>query len=424
MVTVRKMDPIIIQGGMGAGVSGWPLARSVSRRGQLGVVSGTALDVILARRLQEGDPDGAVRRALGHFPDQTTVQCILDRYFVAGGKDPSTPFTSVPVHQFPLSPESLALIVVANFVEVFLAKEGHAGLVGINYLYKIQLPMLASLFGAMLAGVDYILIGAGIPVTVPEILHQFESGGVAYLNLDVEEAVRGERYLCEFDPKSFVSEDYFPLKKPKFLPIVSSASLAMILKKRSKDRVDGFIVESPAAGGHNAPPRGELHRNLRGEPIYGARDELDLEKMKSLGLPFWLAGSQATRDRLREAQEMGAIGVQVGTAFAFCEESGIDTAIKMKILGLCKLGEVDLLTDPIASPTGFPFKVVSLDGSGSSSSVYSSRPRRCDLGFLRHAYRRSSGKIGFRCPAEPVNQYLKKMGMTPTPVAGNAFATA
>lgn len=404
------MDPLIIQGGMGAGVSGWPLARSVSLMGQLGVVSGTALDVILTRRLQQGDPGGAVRRAMKQFPNQTTVQCILDRYFLEGGKHPSTPFISVPVHRYPLSPESLALIVVANFVEVFLAKEGHRGVVGINYLYKIQLPMLASLFGAMLAGVDYVLIGAGIPLSIPEVLLQLESGQVSYLNLDVEEAVRGERYVCEFDPKCFVAADSFPLKKPKFLPIVSSASLAMMLKRRSKDRIDGFVVESPAAGGHNAPPRGEVQRNPRGEPIYGERDALDLEKMRSLGLPFWLAGSQATRECLREARELGASGVQVGTAFAFCEESGIDGAIKAKILGLCRAGEVDLLTDPVASPTGFPFKVVSLDGSGSSSSVYSSRPRRCDLGFLRHSYRKPSGEIGFRCPAEPVNQYLKKHG--------------
>ncbi|MGD8321328.1 MAG: hypothetical protein PVJ02_12765, partial [Gemmatimonadota bacterium] len=38
------MDPVIIQGGMGVGISGWRLARAVSSRGQLGVVSGTALD--------------------------------------------------------------------------------------------------------------------------------------------------------------------------------------------------------------------------------------------------------------------------------------------------------------------------------------------------------------------------------------------
>jgi nitronate monooxygenase len=395
---------------MGAGVSGWPLARCVSRMGQLGVVSGTALDVILARCLQRGDPCGAVRRAMKHFPDQTTVQCILDRYFIEGGKNDSVSYTPVPIHQHPLGADSIALIVVANFVEVFLAKEGHSGLVGVNYLYKIQLPMLASIFGAMLAGVDYILIGAGIPVSVPEILTQLERGQVAKLSLDVEEGLRGEVFSCEFDPRAFVSDSFFPLKRPKFLPIVSSALLATMLKRRAKDRVDGFVVEGPTAGGHNAPPRGNTRRNQKGEPIYGERDELDLEKMRSLGLPFWLAGSQATRECLREALEMGAEGVQVGTAFAFCEESGIEAEIKAKVLRKCQSGDVDLRTDPVASPTGFPFKIVSLEGSGSSSSVYASRPRRCDLGFLRHAYRKSTGVIGFRCPAEPVNQYLKKDG--------------
>ena len=45
--------PQIIQGGMGVGISNWQLAQAVSRRGQLGVVSGTALDQMLARRLQD-----------------------------------------------------------------------------------------------------------------------------------------------------------------------------------------------------------------------------------------------------------------------------------------------------------------------------------------------------------------------------------
>ena len=56
--------PRIIQGGMGAGISDWRLARAVAAAGQLGVVSGTALDSILARRLQMGDPEGHLRRAL------------------------------------------------------------------------------------------------------------------------------------------------------------------------------------------------------------------------------------------------------------------------------------------------------------------------------------------------------------------------
>ena len=57
-------SPAIIQGGMGVGVSSWRLARAVARTGQLGVVSGVALDTLLARRLQTGDDGGHVRHAL------------------------------------------------------------------------------------------------------------------------------------------------------------------------------------------------------------------------------------------------------------------------------------------------------------------------------------------------------------------------
>ncbi|MCP5523356.1 MAG: hypothetical protein H7A46_17610 [Verrucomicrobiales bacterium] len=69
------------------------------------------------------------------------------------------------------------LTVVASFVEVFLAKEGHAGRVGINLLEKIQLPTLAALFGAMLAGVDVVLMGAGIPRLIPGALDNLPPAG-------------------------------------------------------------------------------------------------------------------------------------------------------------------------------------------------------------------------------------------------------
>ncbi len=78
--------PVIIQGGMGAGVSSWRLAQAVSRFGQLGVVSGTALDQILVRRLQDGDPGGHMRRGLAAFPFPAMADRILRAWFIPGGK--------------------------------------------------------------------------------------------------------------------------------------------------------------------------------------------------------------------------------------------------------------------------------------------------------------------------------------------------
>jgi nitronate monooxygenase len=403
-------QPRIIQGGMGVAVSGWPLARAVSLAGQLGVVSGTALAVVLARRLQLGDPGGELRRALAHFPLPQMAERVRAEHYIAGGKSPSTPFKLTPMPTLQSRPTLVELTVVANFVEVFLAKEGHAGLVGINYLEKIQLPTLPSLYGAMLAGVDYVLMGAGIPRAIPGALDLLARGETTQLPIDVEGSLPGEKHLFTFSPRSFFDGTPPQLKRPQFLGIVASATLAMTLARKSSGHVDGFVVEGPTAGGHNAPPRGPMQLDPAGEPIYGSRDVPELEKIRALGLPFWLAGSYGRPGKLAEALRLGAAGVQVGTAFAFCEESGVQTQLKQEALRLSRLGQARVFTDPLCSPAGFPFKVAQIAQTLSDTALYENRPRICDLGYLRHPYRKTDGTIGYRCPAEPAVNYLRKGG--------------
>ncbi|MHB8969230.1 MAG: nitronate monooxygenase [Pirellulaceae bacterium] len=407
---LNNREPIIIQGGMGVAVSGWQLARAVSLTGQLGVVSGTTLDLVLARRLQLGDPDGHFRRALSEFPLPGVADRILDRYFIEGGKPAGAPFRAAPMASPQPSRDHLELIVLANFVEVFLAREGHDGLVGINFLEKIQLPTLPSLFGAMLAGVDYILMGAGIPRTIPGILDSLAAGDPVELAYHVEGAGAQEQYVTTFDPVKFCEGQLPWLARPKFLAIISSATLATMLARRATGYVDGFVVEGPTAGGHNAPPRGAVQLNHRGEPIYGPRDVPDLPALVALGRPFWLAGSYGDPHRVLEALEAGAAGVQVGTAFAFCHQSGLNPEIRRRVLNMSREGGLDVKTDPLASPTGFPFKVVELAGSISEEEVYQQRQRVCDLGYLRHAYKAADGTIGWRCASEPVDSYVRKGG--------------
>jgi len=395
---------------MGVAVSGWPLARAVSSFGQLGVVSGTALAVVLARRLQLGDPGGELRHALAHFPLQPMAARVLADYFIPGGKPATAAFKLTAMPTLRPRPALVELTVVANFVEVFLAKQGHAGPVGINYLEKIQLPTLASLYGALLAGVDYILMGAGIPRAIPGALDLLAQGRTASLPIDVEGALAGEKYTCTFDPQNFCGGAAPHLKRPLFLGIVASATLAMTLAKKASGRVDGFVVEGPTAGGHNAPPRGLSQLTTGGEPLYGSRDVAELEKIRALSLPFWLAGGFGHRGKLAEAQRLGAAGIQVGTPFAFCEESGIQPEIKRQAIALSRLGQARVFTDPRISPTGFPFKVAQMEHTLSDHAAALARPRICDLGYLRHLYRKADGSIGYRCPAEPLKYYLRKGG--------------
>lgn len=406
-MTHAAMLPPIIQGGMGIAVSDWRLARAVSTRGQLGVVSGTAIDTVLVRRLQDGDPAGEVRRAMAAFPMPGVARAVLERYFIAGGRAAGTAYKMAPMHRLKVTTARNQLTALAGFVEVFLAKEGHAGLVGINLLTKVQLPNLATLYGALLAGVDAVLMGAGIPREIPGVLDRLAQHEPASLRLDLEGAPADVERRIEFDPKELWPGEHAPLSRPPFLAIIASNSLATMLSRKATGKVNGFIVEGPTAGGHNAPPRGAPTFNSLGEPIYGDRDVVDLEKLAELGLPFWLAGSTGRAGALAAAQAAGAAGIQVGTLFAYCEESGLDADLKHAALDNAISGKATVVTDPRASPTGYPFKVVEWPGGPDRNAP---RNRVCDLGYLRESYHTPDGKVGYRCAAEPVDQYVAKGG--------------
>jgi NAD(P)H-dependent flavin oxidoreductase YrpB (nitropropane dioxygenase family) len=410
MTTAASSHPAIIQGGMGIGVSNWRLARAVSQEGQLGVVSATALDSLLVRRLQDGDPGGDLRRAMEDFPIPGVADGVLRRYFRAEGRGDGEAYRMLPMYRQRVGKARQQLTILASYVEVYLAKEGHAGLIGVNLLTKVQLPNLASLYGAMLAGVDYVLMGAGIPREIPGVLDAFAEHRAASLRLDVEGLAAGESEDVVFDPREHDEGAALPpLQRPRFLAIIASNSLATMLARKATGRVDGFVVEGPTAGGHNAPPRGPMQLDDRGEPLYGERDVVDLEKLGELGLPFWVAGGTGSPQALTAARAAGAAGIQVGTLFAYCDESGLTSEYKESILTHAMQGDVRVRTDPRASPTGYPFKVVEWPGDPTAGAP-EPRERVCDLGYLRTPYRAEDGRIGYRCAAEPVDAYVGKGG--------------
>jgi NAD(P)H-dependent flavin oxidoreductase YrpB (nitropropane dioxygenase family) len=393
---------------MGVAISGWPLARAVARSGQLGVVSGTALDSVFVRRLQDQGVDDSMRTVLDRFALASVVDGVLDRY-AATVRDPSAPYDTPLMLSHREVTSSQDLLVLAAYVEVALAKLGHDGPVGINLLTKVQLPTAATLFGAMLAGVDYVLMGAGVPTHVPGLLEQLaRREAVEEALVVVDESSAGPTTRLRFDPARFEGTEV--LRRPTFLAIVSSHVLATALTRRSNGPVDGFIVERPSAGGHNAPPRGAVTLESDGSPIYGPRDEVDFAVLRELGVPFWIGGGVTSPERVREALDQGAAGVQVGTLFAYCRESGMEAHLRARIIAAAQNHRLHVATSMVASSTGYPFKVAAVEGTLSDPALQSTRERNCDLGYLRQAYRRANGTVGYRCSAEPVKAYLQKGG--------------
>lgn len=399
--------PTIIQGGMGIAVSSWQLAKEVSIAGELGVISGTAIDSVVARRLQDGDLTGDIRRAMAAYPHQDTIKEITDRFFIEGGRAEGKPYLDVPKLSIKGNLFSNKLLAVASFVEVWLAKEGHNGLIGMNILEKIQLAIPAQLYGAMLADVDYILIGAGIPAQVPHLLNEISQGNKVAMKVDVADTK--EKHYLHFDPRS-LGLDNFPIKRPLFLAIVTSHALVAYLNKDEETKPDGYVIEYHVAGGHNAPPRAKNHVNEEGEAVYNELDIPNLEKIHASGSPFWLAGGYATPEKVREAISYGAQGVQVGSLFALANESGFTKENRASILTSLADPTMRVMTDASASPTGFPFKVIQNDQTLSNDNLYKERTRICDLGYLRTMFQREKGGIGYRCPAEPLDNYEFKNG--------------
>ncbi len=393
---------------MGVGISNWALARAVARAGQehgvpvLGVVSGTGLPILLASRLRQKDQQTA--QAIATFPVPAIAEELLRTYY-GTVKQPPKPQVLMAGNAAMVRRMNI-LAMASNYVEVRLAQQGHTQPIGINYLEKIQLTHLPEIYGAMLAGVDYILMGAGIPNQVPEVIRSLAGHQSASYLIDV--AGDTQRYKLSFDPAAYIpAAQQQPLTKPRFLAIVSSHVLAQALATKVTG-VDGFVVEGPAAGGHNAPPRGK-ELTETGEPKYGPKDQPDLAKIAGYGKPFWLAGGFASPQRLAEAKALGAAGIQAGSVFALCEDSGLRPDLRRAMRQRVCDGTLGVTASPTASPTGFPFQVAALDGTLSEPETYAARKRVCREGYLVQPVRVGED-IVFRCPAEPVDAYLKKGG--------------
>jgi nitronate monooxygenase len=407
---MQLQDIKIIQGGMGIRVSSWNLARAVAMKSQLGVVSGTAIDAMVARVLQLGDKEGHIRHALSHFPFSDMAQRVKERFFEPEGRKDGRPFKSVGMPGIAMKRAKVELLIVANFVEIFLAKEGHSGLVGVNYLEKIQSPTLPSLFGAMLAGVNVVLMGAGIPTAIPGILDGLARYEPVNMRMAVENAADDAVYLSEFDPNEYVEGPRPELLRPAFLGIVSTDIIAKSMEKKATGLVNGYVIENYTAGGHNAPPRRDRTQAVDAAPYYGQKDDPDLNKIRALGKPFWLAGQYAYPEKFQEALAAGACGVQVGTPFAYSDESDIERKIKDDVIRQSLAGTLEVETSFTASPTGYPFKLVRLKDGDFTLEKFNQRKRVCDLGYLRTAYVDDKNQVAWRCPAEPIEDYVRKGG--------------
>jgi nitronate monooxygenase len=283
----KKITVPIVQGGMGVGVSLHPLASAVAREGGLGVLSSACIDRLVSRRL-------------GRKVD--TYEAVRDEVALARSK---------------------------------------GGFAGINIMVALQRDFVDSVKGAIDAGADAIIAGAGLPTSLPAIQ----------------------------DPR-----------ETALIPIVSSArALEIICRKWEKlgYRPDGVVLEGPLAGGHLGFRFDEI--DLQSNTL-----EVLLPQVKEMArrygdFPVIVAGGIFTHEDIVSFLRLGADGVQMATRFLATEESSAAPAYKQAVVDATK--EDILVARESASPCGLPFRVLRQSPMFVSALQRKRRPL-CDKGYV------------------------------------------
>ncbi len=303
----KKITVPVVQGGMGVGVSLYPLARAVALQGGLGIVSSACLDRLVSRRT---------------------------------GKK----LTSYE----------------AAFEEVSLAK-AEGGFAGINIMCALVRDYEASVRGALDAGADAIISGAGLPLTLPAIQ---------------------------------------PPRDTALIPIVSSGrALDLICKKWEKlgYRPDAVVLEGPLAGGHLGFKFDQI--DLESNRLENLLPPVKEMAVKYGDFPVIVAGGIYTHNDIVRFLKMGADGVQMGTRFLATEESSATAAYKKAVVE-AKEDDIVVAHDP-GSPCGLPFRVIK-QSPMYVSALKKLRAPKCDKGYV--LLKDGEGKFT-RCLAKESNEH-------------------
>lgn len=284
---------ILFQGGMGVGISLSKLAGAVASRNAIGTVSFVALDRMVQERI--------------------------------GVK---------------VSHEEAARLEVE---EARRLSQGR-GAIAINCMVLVDKTYQPSIEGAIDGGVDIIIAGAGLPLTLPEIVGNAQTA---------------------------------------LVPIVSSGrALELICRRwgRSGRMPDAVILEGPKAGGHlGFKPEDIPKPEFQLEEIFGPVKEV---AQRSGNFPVIVAGGIYTRqDIIHWVDVIGADGVQLGTRFAATHESGASEDFKSAIV-TAKEEDLVVATNP-GSPAGMPFRVIQFS-PGYQQALARTRKPLCDLQYLLH----------------------------------------
>jgi len=280
-LTIRNRNLLpIVQGGMGVGVSAHRLAGSVAALGAMGTISSVDL------RRHHAD----LMAQTGRSRDKAAI-------------------------------DAANLVALDREIRAALALADGRGMVAVNVMRAVA-QYAAYVRQSCESGAEAIVVGAGLPLDLPELTVDFPDVAL--------------------------------------IPILSDArGIALLLKKwmRRKRLPDAIIIENPhfAAGHLGAPRLDEV-----GAPQYayetvleGTQALLDELGIARETMPLIVAGGVHSHQQARRLFALGASAVQLGTPFAVAEEGDADAGFK-QVLASAK--PEDIVT--FMSAAGLPARAV------------------------------------------------------------------
>lgn len=278
----RTLLPVV-QGGMGIGISAHRLAGSVAALGGVGTLSSVDL--------RRHHPD--LMQATGHLDAGDAAKVAID---------------------------AANLEAIRREIRAARTLSGGLGLLAINVMRAVS-EYAHSVTAALEAGIDAVVVGAGLPLDLPD--------------------------LAQDHPKTAL------------IPILSDArGVQLIVKKweRKKRLPDAIVIEHPRlAGGHlGAAKISDLN-----DPRFDFENVIpqSIAFLKSAGIereiPLIAAGGIRNREDIARVQALGAAAVQLGTPFAVTTESDANAEFK-RVLAEAREDEMVEFT----SVAGLPARAV------------------------------------------------------------------
>ena len=309
----RELLPVV-QGGMGVGVSASGLAGAVARLGAIGTVS--AVD------LRRRHPD--LMEQTGHLDKETNARELID---------------------------AANLLALDREIQGARQIAGGQGLIAVSVMKALS-AYEAYVRQALASGADAIVVGAGLPLDLPEIARDFPATAL--------------------------------------IPILSDArGVQLVVRKwEKKGRLpDAIVIEHPRlAGGHlGAAKVADLQ-----DPRFDFESVIPqvLAFFKSAGIereiPLIAAGGISSHADILRLQALGAAAVQLGTAFAVTLECDADPAFKQV---LAEAGPQDMVE--FISVAGLPARAV--------RTPWLNKYLRIESKLQAHAHEKKKCNMSFDC---------------------------